>query len=179
MDDYTIRQARVADADEISQVAWCTWHTTYENSISSVNRQQFLERAYTPGALKVAIEQDSGWFYVATFSGKVVGYAQLVERSDTQWDLIRLYVHPDHQRRGLGQGFLQVGARAMKAEGGEFCYASVETENKSARAFYQRFGFQEYRDFARFLGNQVIRLLELRASVDDLLQALAEPDQAG
>ncbi|MEJ2559306.1 MAG: GNAT family N-acetyltransferase [Anaerolineae bacterium] len=158
--DYTIRPAALDDANAIAEVARYTWDVTYAHSVGAHNRRKFLKQAYAPEALYEAIAHDRGWFYVAIWTGTVVGFAQYLRRFDAQGELVRIYVHPDHQRCGVGRAFLRTGLTAMAATGVTLCYASVEVNNSAARAFYERFGFRRHREYGRFLGDQIIRLVE-------------------
>lgn len=169
--EYSIRVATLDDAPGIAAVARYTWNITYARSVAAHNRQQFLNRAYTPQALEEAIARRPGWFYVATWGKTVVGLAQYLRRFDQQGELARIYVHPDHQRRGIGRAFLATGLSAMAAARVSHCYVSVEVDNKPARAFYERFGFRLHREYGHFLGDQIIRLVEYTAPVADLLRA--------
>lgn len=171
--DYTIRPATPADAPGIADVARITWNVTYAYSVAAYNRQQFLDRVYTPEAVREAIERERGWFYVAAQDKDVVGFAQYVRRFDAEGELVRIYVHPDHQRNGIGRTFLATGLAAMAATGISQCYVSVEMDNTDARAFYERFGFRLRREYGRFLGDQIIRLVEYTAPITRLLDALA------
>jgi ribosomal protein S18 acetylase RimI-like enzyme len=174
---YTIRSARLSDAAGIAEVARDTWNDTYADSVAPHNRQSFLDQAYTSQVLHAAIRDERGWFYVAEqattdrpgFSPLgVVGYAQYMRRFDDQGELVRLYVHPDHQRRGIGRALLAAGLRAMATAGMRDCYVSVEASNAGARAFYERFGFRPVREYGRFLGDQIIRLVEYVATIPSL-----------
>jgi ribosomal protein S18 acetylase RimI-like enzyme len=158
--DYTIRPAALDDANAIAEVARYTWDVTYAHSVGAHNRRKFLNQAYAPEALYEAIAHERGWFYVAVQVGTVVGFAQYLRRFDAQGELVRIYVHPDHQRRGVGRAFLRTGLTAMAATGVTLCYASVEVNNTAARAFYERFGFRRHREYGRFMGDQIIRLVE-------------------
>jgi ribosomal protein S18 acetylase RimI-like enzyme len=106
---------------------------------------------------------------VAVQEQKVIGIAQYRRRSDGQGELVRIYVHPDHQRRGIGHTFLVTGLTAMAAANVHFCYVSAEVNNTSTRAFYERIGFRPHREYGRFLGDQIIRLVEYSARVTSLL----------
>jgi ribosomal protein S18 acetylase RimI-like enzyme len=170
--DYTIRPARLDDANAIAAVARYTWDVTYAHSIGAHNRQKFLDQAYTPQALCEAIEHERGWFYVAVQTETVVGFAQYLRRFDAHGELVRIYVHPDHQRRGIGRAFLATGLAAMAATGISLCYASVEVDNMGARAFYERFGFRSHREYGRFLGDQIIRLVEYVVPIATCLKRL-------
>ena len=164
---YTIRSARLSDAAGIAEVARDTWNDTYADSVAPHNRQSFLDQAYTSQVLHTAIRDERGWFYVAE-QARVVGYAQYLRRFDDQGELVRLYVHPDHQRRGIGRAFLAAGLRAMATAGMRDCYVSVEASNAGARAFYERFDFRPVREYGRFLGDQIIRLVEYVATIPSL-----------
>jgi GNAT superfamily N-acetyltransferase/chorismate mutase len=82
----------------------------------------------------------SGWdltqydVWLATLGGQVVGYA----RWTPTW-LDDLYVHPDHQGRGVGAALFDTVA-AQRPEG--FCLWVFES-NEPARAFYRRRGCLE------------------------------------
>jgi len=167
--NYTIRPATPADVNGITQVAHYTWDITYAQSVTAHNRRQFLDRAYNAQALREAIGRERGWFFVALHPETVVGFAQYVRRFDGQGELVRVYVHPDHQRRGIGSGFLAIGLAKMAATGIHECYVSVEANNAAACAFYERFGFHPHREYAHFLGDQIIRLVEYSASGPSLL----------
>jgi ribosomal protein S18 acetylase RimI-like enzyme len=166
---YTIRPATLADVNGVTEVARHTWDVTYTQSVAPHNRRRFLDRAYTPQTLREAIGHQGGWFYVALQGETVVGFAQYVRRFDVQGELVRIYIHPDHQRRGIGRGFLATGLAAMTVTGISLCYVSAEANNAAARAFYERFGFRLHREYGRFLGDQIIRLVEYIAPIPSLL----------
>lgn len=165
---YTIRPATPADVNGVNQVARYTWDITYAQSVAAHNRRQFLDQAYDAQALREAIRRERGWFFVALHLETVVGFAQYVRRSDGQGELVRMYVHPDHQRRGIGRDFLAIGLAEMDATGIHTCYVSVEANNAAACAFYERFSFRPRREYAHFLGDQIIRLVEFSAQAGSL-----------
>ena len=166
---YTIRPAKPSDIKGVAEVARHTWDVTYAQTVARHNRRQFLDRAYTPSSLLEAISRERGWFFVALQGETVVGFAQYVRRSDAQGELVRIYVHPDHQRRGIGRDFLAIGLAEMVDSGIDQCYVSTETKNTAARAFYERLGFRLHREYGRFLGDQIIRLVEYTAPIPRLL----------
>lgn len=172
MMSYAIRPATPTDAKGITEVARHTWDVTYAQSVATHNRRQFLDRAYTPSSLREAIRCERGWIFVALQGETVVGFAQYVRRSDAQGELVRIYVHPDHQRRGIGRDFLAMGLAEMVASGIDRCYVSTETNNVAARAFYERFGFRPHREYGRFLGDQIIRLVEYTTSIPRSLDGI-------
>lgn len=171
----TIRPARETDITAIAQVAAETWRATYAHTVALHNQQLLLERSYAPAALAAAIAADPAWFYVAEVAGQVVGFAQFVHRPDGFGELARIYVLPAYQRHGLGRAMLAQGASDLRRAGIEVCFVSVEVDNSGALAFYRRFGFRRNRAHASFLGDQIVRLIELKAFVHDISRASAIP----
>jgi ribosomal protein S18 acetylase RimI-like enzyme len=169
--NYTIRPAALADVAGVVNVARLTWNATYAESIAAHNRQQFLAQAYTTQAIQEAVTSNEGWFFVASQHESVAGFAQYLRRFDGHGELVRLYVHPDHQRQGIGSSLLAAGSLAMTSAGISRCYVSVEASNGPARTFYERCGFREYREYGHFFGDQIIRLVEYTASISRLLSA--------
>ncbi len=165
---YTIRQASRADIGGISHVARETWRATYASSVAAHNQRQILERSYASQALAEAIGAEWSWFYVAVSAKGVIGFAQFLRRTDGEGELARIYVLPGHQRRGVGRAFLSAGTEAMLAAGLSQCYVSVEADNASAIAFYQRVGFRHHREHASFLGDQIVRLIQLKVGLIEL-----------
>jgi ribosomal protein S18 acetylase RimI-like enzyme len=166
---YAVRPATPDDAPGVASVARLTWDATYADTIAAHNRRHFLERAYSSRAMQEAIDSEGSWFYVATQGDRVVGVSQILRRFDRQAELVRIYVHPAHQRQGIGRVFLATGLLAIATAGIPMCYVSVEVSNRAARAFYEHFGFCEHREYGRFLGDQIIRLVEYSAVIASLL----------
>jgi len=54
-----------------------------------------------------------------------------------------LGVHPDYQRRGLGQLLLEALLRKAQLRGLEWATLEVRASNQAALSLYQKFGFQE------------------------------------
>jgi ribosomal protein S18 acetylase RimI-like enzyme len=170
--EYYVRPATSADVPAIGRVARETWRITYAQSIAPHNQQRVLERSYTDAALVAALQMAQSWFFVAVSGEEVLGFAQFLRRGDGHGELVRIYVLPAHQRRGIGRALLQAGVHAMARAGIHRCYVSVEVDNAPAIAFYQHFGFRYQRAYASFVGDQLVHLLELKISLRALRAAL-------
>jgi ribosomal protein S18 acetylase RimI-like enzyme len=144
------------------------------------NQAQLLQRSYAPQALTAALAADPAWFYVAEVEAQVVGFVQFVRRPDGLGELARIYVLPGYQRHGIGRALLARGAADIQRAGIEVCFVSVGVDNHAALAFYRRFGFRRNRAHASFLGDQIVRLIELKAFVHDIGRAamLGRPGEA-
>ncbi|MGC8879879.1 MAG: GNAT family N-acetyltransferase [Anaerolineae bacterium] len=170
--EYIIRPATYADVPAIGQVARETWRITYAQTIAPHNQQLVLSHSYGDEVLAAALGDARSWFFVAVREQEVLGFAQFIQRGDGHGEIARIYVLPAHQRQGIGRALVHAGVRAMAGEGIHRCYVSVEWENAPAVAFYQRFGFRYHRTYVSFVGDQLVQLMELKASLRALRYAL-------
>ena len=67
-----------------------------------------------------------------------------------------LYTRPEARGRGVGRELMRAVAGVLRAQGREWVLLSVDTPNETARAFYERLGFE---DASRMLRARVDRLL--------------------
>ena len=72
----------------------------------------------------------------------VVGYAVTLAAGDVM-DLLRIAVHPDHQRQGLAGRLLDAAVGAGKAARADRMLLEVSAANTAALAFYAAAGFVE------------------------------------
>ncbi len=81
--------------------------------------------------VRVVVEQQETW--VADVQGVIAGFGALTDSM-----LEHLYVHPDHQGRGIGTLLLDQGKR-RRPEGFRLW---LFQQNEGARRFYERHGFR-------------------------------------
>ena len=170
-----VRAATPTDLTQVAHIARTTWEATYSDTIAPENRQEFLNRAYKPENLLDAIDTPGHWFYVAEVAGQIVGFAHFFQRyhpTKPRAELVRLYILPQYQNRGIGAHLLQTGFTALFAVGINLCFVSVQSSNTAARRFYQRHRFTEHRSHGQFLGTQIITLIEFirPISQEDILE---------
>jgi GNAT superfamily N-acetyltransferase len=118
-----VRAAELHDSDTIAEV-----------HVASFRGLAFVPLVHTDDEIRVWIRAEmipSHEVWVAEDAGVVVGHAAL--KGDV---LGHLYVHPDHQGRGVGSALLAVVKRE-RPEGFRFW---VFQPNEGARRFYERHG---------------------------------------
>ena len=172
---HVVRPATHADLLQIAQIARITWDATYNNTIASENRQEFLTRAYKPENLAEGIDAPGHWFYVAELEDEMVGFGHFLRRyhpSQARAELVRLYVLPSFQHIGIGTDILKTGFAALAEAGIEQCFVSVQASNTAARKFYERHGFVFHRNHGQFLGTQIITLAEYVRPINGVKAAL-------
>jgi ribosomal protein S18 acetylase RimI-like enzyme len=158
-----VRFATRPDLPHIAHIARITWDATYNDTIAPENRREFLERAYKVENLEDALDAAGHWFYVAEYQQTIVGFGHFLKRyhpTQSRAELVRLYVLPSHQNLNIGHTILQTGFDALARANVEQCFVSVQSNNHSARRFYERHGFKFRGSHGQFLGTQIITLVE-------------------
>jgi L-amino acid N-acyltransferase YncA len=103
----------------------------------------------------------SGWqWLVAEWEGECAGYAYGSahrQRAAYRWSVeVSSYVHPGHQRQGIGRALYRRLLDDLASKG--FCnvYAGITLPNDSSVAFHRSFGFETigtFRDVGRKFGS--------------------------
>lgn len=140
----TIRQAETSDIKQIQAIASAAWLATYKELYSLDFIHRFISRAYSQDQLLSSIERDhlesQPLFLVAVKEDRqLIGYAHIQAEGDRTYELLRLYVHPEHQRSGAGSLLVReylTTLTYMKA-----IFAWVERDNAIGKAFYEKKGF--------------------------------------
>jgi ribosomal protein S18 acetylase RimI-like enzyme len=135
-----IRPATVSDLPAVSQLLGATWHATYDSIYGRERVADITARWHSPDQLLGGLANKNGAFLVALVDGVLAGTSSAVaDDAGADLDLLRLYVRPAAQGKGVGAALLGETlkrfprARAVRLE--------VEPANAGAIAFYQRHGF--------------------------------------
>ncbi|MFC4439708.1 MULTISPECIES: GNAT family N-acetyltransferase [Natrialbaceae] len=158
-----IRPATADDREAIREVARDAWHDTYDELSSDVVDETIddwyadeeLERALsTSGTVMLVAETDDG---VAGFTHGVV--------QDDEGDVLRMYVHPDHQREGIGTALHERLRDDLEDFNMNRMRAIDLASNDGGRAFYEELGFERTGDGEVEIGDEqrreVVYTLEL------------------
>ena len=149
-----IRDATEDDHEAIRDVARATWHDTYDE-LEGETIDETVEEWYADDELDAAIE---GWyadgglaieldaleteFLVAEVDGEVVGFTHGIVQGE-EGDVLRMYVHPDHQGEGIGTALHERLYERLEDADIERIRALDLASNDAARAFYESLGFEE------------------------------------
>lgn len=84
---------------------------------------------------------------VARLNNSVVGYGTLHEfrSADGYWPCVEnsIYVHPDHQKKGIGKMLMKALIEQAQATGCWSIIAVADAGNQDSIVFHERFGFKE------------------------------------
>ena len=153
-----IERAHVEDVPEIKQVLRETWRATYSSFLSQATINTVTSIWHSPDRLAAEIQNPQIFFGVArTGDGVIVGLITVGQIADDTVVLSRLYIHPQHQRQGIGSQLLQAGVTSFPAA--RTIRLEVEENNHSAYTFYHHHGFRETESKEELVGEDVIRVM--------------------
>lgn len=165
---YQIRLTLPADSGPIAAVAARTWKATYANVLPDVVQSQALASWYSESNLARQAVDPKFSFLVATDGElQVVGFAMMtLRRQPGEAELLRFYVLPEHQGKGLGRRLLNATIEAVREKGSVLrVYAQVEKENWIGRRAYEALGFTLIREYADELFGYRTTAVELALDV--------------
>jgi len=133
-----VRSATEDDFDAITAVARATWHDTYDE-LDADTIDDTVDAWYTddsmpleaPGTVVLVCERDD----------ELVGFTHAVAQGETA-DVLRMYVHPDHQGRGLGSRMMDELVKFLDENAPPSAYVNLMAD---VDGFYERWGFEETR----------------------------------
>lgn len=146
-----IRDAVAADAAAIAAVHVRSWLDTYQGSPTAAGTPPSVEARIATWGQRVAQLSADEQLFVAVFRSQpddIVGFLWAGATTDTDDDPGRVaqirsvHVDPGAQRRGLGRALLRETATRLSIVGYQQVTLWVVADNGSARAFYERLGWQ-------------------------------------
>ncbi|OIB55645.1 GNAT family N-acetyltransferase [Natrialba sp. SSL1] len=136
-----IRPATADDREAIREVARDTWHDTY-NELESDIIDETVDDWYADDELERALSKPGTAVLVAETDDGVVGFTHGVVQED-EGNVLRMYVHPDHQREGIGTA-LHERLRDDLADFNMNRMRAIDlASNEGGRTFYEELGFEE------------------------------------
>ncbi|MEW8978543.1 MAG: GNAT family N-acetyltransferase [Symbiobacterium sp.] len=167
---FHVRHAAPEDAPAIAAVARITWADTYRGIIPAEIQQAVLPQWYAEDRLaRAAGNPESAFFVAEGEGGQVVGFAQAGPRKEAgDAELWRIYVLPEHQRRGIGRKLLQACLETLRARGPvNRLFVQVEAENQIGRRAYERLGFHYVREYDDEIMGHATRMCEMCLHLGD------------
>ncbi|ELZ19509.1 GNAT family N-acetyltransferase [Natrinema limicola] len=134
-----IRSATAADFEAITEVARETWHATYDE-LEADMIDRTVDDWYTDDSMP--LEAPGTIVLVAEENGDLVGFTHAVAQGDTA-DILRLYVHPDHQGEGIGSALHEHLLEEIDSYDVDRLRSFDFAFNDASRAFYEGLGFEQ------------------------------------
>ncbi len=168
----TIRLAQPEDSAELSRLGWRTFWTTFIESNSESDMQEYLEKTFFPEEQKREIADPDRRIYLAFSGAEMVGYLYLrfsephasVSARDAV-EIQRLYVDEKFFGRGLAKQLMEKALETCERMGRRTIWLGVWEKNFRAQAFYKKWGFRVVGEQGFQLGSDLQRDLVLERAV--------------
>lgn len=138
--DILIRPATAVDIQQVRQILVETWHDTYDAIIGHDRVAEITGQWHAPELLAKQLQSPGTSFLVAAHESELVGHAFANSPQPPILLLLRLYVLPGWQRRGVGSRLLDAVIQAYP--GSTALRLSVEADNLKGVSFYRTHGFE-------------------------------------
>lgn len=152
MAELAIRRLADDEAETLETLAREIWLAHYPAIISREQIEFMLGQRYAPAAIRASLASqlwDAAWL-----EGRMVGFAHsFADEAPATWKLDKLYVHPHHQRKGIGQALLQRARQHALDAGASRMVLRVNKRNAVALAAYAKYGFTVYGEHVLDIGN--------------------------
>ena len=137
----TLQRLASEDIAAVSALAREVWQATYPALISQAQIDAMLADRYAPDEIREQLHDPRQCWWVARHGQAPVGFANA--RLDTAGcKLDKLYVHPIHQRQGLGAALIEAIADWARAQGARRLWLQVNRGNAQAIRAYEKYGFR-------------------------------------
>lgn len=133
------REATVADAPAVQDVATDCWEHDYPDALSPESIRQGVLEWYDTAQFRAATGTDNVTVLVAE-TDDVVAFSHAISGGEVG-DILRLHVVPERRGEGVDGALLAETVDALVAAGAERIRAMVLAENDSGAAFYRAAGF--------------------------------------
>ncbi|MEM1027228.1 MAG: N-acetyltransferase [Planctomycetota bacterium] len=143
-----IREWRTSDIPALARLAAKTYAETFGHSLTPEQLSAQLEETRSEAYFTSVMARDT--VLVATVNGQLIGYIQLgdvgtnvrgVTPGPNDQAVHALYVHADHQGRGVGRALMDAAFAHPRLRACDHVFIDVWEENQRALSFYQRYGF--------------------------------------
>ncbi len=135
--NVTIRAATATDFPLVIALANRIWPVAYGGNLSPQQLENLLTRIYCGENLQKEVLEGHR-FWTAFAGDTAVGFASGYRKDTTIW-IKKLYVLPEAQGKGVGRALMQTVIDAFTPA--HTVRLFVNSENRSAQAFYERCGF--------------------------------------
>ncbi|MHC1549316.1 GNAT family N-acetyltransferase [Phyllobacterium sp. K27] len=136
-----VRSATKEDLSAVRDLLVETWHATYDDVYGVEKVNDITARYHSLEALKKQLAKPYSEFIIVDDGADILGMAYASQRDHKLSILNQLYVHPQHQKKGVGSLLL---AEVESAFPGVFTLQlEVIDKNQNAIEFYESRGFEK------------------------------------
>lgn len=139
----SVRTATPEDVTAINDVATEAWESDYPDILTRETVEDGVSDWYAPEQIESELVESQTLLLVTERDDSVVGFAHATwHDADSAGYILRIYVHPDHRREGIGRALLDRTCTELFDHDIDRINAMVLSGNDRGAAFYERFGFE-------------------------------------
>ena len=153
-------KCKVSDVEQLQSISIETFVDTFKDQNTEEDLKEYLDRAYNTKQLTAEIHQAGTDFYFLEDSGIIVGYLKInIDDAQSEKDhplaleVERIYVLPQHKRKGYGKLLLEFAYLRAKELNRTGIWLGVWEHNYNALAFYKKMGFQRVGEHTFVMGD--------------------------
>lgn len=162
MSKIDIRQACIADAEMLTDLAFTTFYDAFAEHPKNAPHDlaDYMAKAFSLEQITAELADPNSIFLIAEVHGETAGYAKLILQS-TEPDIVgeepvelsRLYSHQKFLGQGVGQALMDACFERALEEGCDSMWLGVWEHNPRAKRFYEKNGFTEVGSHTFLLGS--------------------------
>jgi ribosomal protein S18 acetylase RimI-like enzyme len=137
-----IYEASMDDLEAIRTVAEASWKYDYPDILSRETVDEGFDDWYGREQLVDEIADPKTQVFIAEVDSEIAGFAHAIV-DGAEGVVLRLYVHPDHRREGVGRGLFEHVREKLVGYDVERIRAMVLAENQLGNSFYRDLGFEK------------------------------------
>lgn len=153
-------KCKPSDVEQLRDISIETFVDTFKDQNTEENLNEYLERAYNLKQLTSELHQVGTSFYFLKDSGVIVAYLKLnIDDAQSEKDnpqaleVERIYILPQHKRKGYGRELLEFAHARAKELNRTGIWLGVWEHNYNALAFYKKMGFQRIGEHTFIMGD--------------------------
>ena len=146
-----IRRAVADDAKLIAELSAITFFDTFKGTCTDDDMQGFIKDYFSIEQVEKELQDNDDFYFIAFINGNPAGYIRMKEEvSDVEIinkhrgiELKRIYVLKEYHSKKIGAALMNFALDFATEKNYELIWLGVWEHNERARAFYNKFGFED------------------------------------
>ena len=146
-----IRRAVADDEKLIAELSAITFFDTFKGTCTDDDMQGFIKDYFSIEQVEKELQDNDDFYFIAFINGNPAGYIRMKEEvSDVEIinkhrgiELKRIYVLKEYHSKKIGAALMNFALDFATEKNYELIWLGVWEHNERARAFYNKFGFED------------------------------------
>ena len=160
---FSIRRCTADDAAMVASLGARLFTETYGPTHPEPELSRYLARSFPVDGIRDTLADENVTVFVVEDDGSAIAYAYLRAspeppagvKGDGAFEIVRFYVDPACQGRGVGAALMEKCFEDARARGADVIWLQVWKEAPWAVGFYQRMGFSVVGSAPFYFGDRI------------------------